>query len=114
MRTYFQCPLCDLRRGILTNEYYLRIWRELTNSSCGLNTVKDGKAEIKENEIWLEFFSLIDGLQPVGSFADHIAFSPLFQHRTKELPEVVKIVNDKCSEVGHSSRTVSYQNPQDQ
>ena len=88
--------------------------RELTNSSCGLNTVKDGKAEIKENEIWLEFFSLIDGLQPVGSFADHLAFSPLFQRRTKELPEVVKIVNDKCSEVWHSSRGVSFPTPQDQ
>ena len=77
MPTYFQGPLCDLRRGILTNEQYLRIWRELTNSSCGLNTVKDGKAEIKKNEIWLKFFSLNDGLQSVGRFADNLAFSRL-------------------------------------
>jgi len=77
VRACFQSPLCDLRRGILTNEQYFRIWRELTNSSCGLNTIKDGKAEIKENEVWLKFFSLIDGLKSIGCFADNLALSPL-------------------------------------
>jgi hypothetical protein len=41
-------------------------------------------------------------------------FSPLFQRRTEDMREVVKILDDKCSELGHSSPRVSFQTPQDQ
>ena len=57
--------LHDVRRAFLAHKEYFGSRGNFAYSSTGFDAVQCGQSDIQQNQIWVQFFGLLDGFQPV-------------------------------------------------
>jgi hypothetical protein len=70
----------------------------------GFDSVHVRKSNVQQNQVWLQFFRLLDSFQSIGDFANDLQVRPLLQRCGKELPKGFEILYDKNTDWSRSQR----------
>ncbi len=71
--------LNEVRRGFLAQKDDLRFMHECENSPRSFDAIQCWQADVEQDQVRLQFRSLLNRSQSIGHFADDPQFGPLFQ-----------------------------------
>jgi hypothetical protein len=95
-----QSLLHHIGRTFLGKEENFYVWSEPTQAPGNLQPTQFGKADIEQNQVWLELFSFLDGFMPIRGFPYDLEIGPL-QHRTDKSTEWFIVIDYKHFEWPH-------------
>jgi len=74
-------------RGFLSKKYYFRPPTDLADPSCGFNAINLGKSDVEQNQVGLQFLSLLNRCESVRHDTNDLQIRPGFQRRSDEPPK---------------------------
>ena len=95
----------DLRRGLLAHEEKARVGGEPADSFRDLESIHLRQVDIEQNQIRLQRFDLLNGLQAIRCLGD-LELRPSLKHRANELAERRMVLDDENPQ-RHSGVTIT-------
>ena len=84
----------DIRRGLLAHEEQSCVGGETVDLFRDLESMQLRQVDIEQNQIRLQFFGLLDGLQPILRL-DGLELRPSLKRRTNETAERRMVLDDE-------------------
>src|SRR4030095_12910363 len=84
----------DIRRGLLADEEHSCVGGEPADPFSDLESMQLRQIDIEQNQIRLQFFGLLNGLQPIRRL-DGLELRPSLKRRTNETAERRMVLDDE-------------------
>ena len=90
-----QCFSYDVQRSVFTHKEYFALRAFAADLPCGFDSVHLGEANIKEDQVRLQFVCLLHGFQSVSRLLDKIRTVAFSELRTRKGAPRLEVISDK-------------------